>query len=181
MWTNNATHTRPMSNHRVTFRRDGFTCKKLHLDQIHIIFRPTTDIAPTEFIGNDNNTKSWHAETMQLLVRTTPGVQNTLFTVDPSTPAHVETISQPNRSIVYSSALSIVPNLNGTSDGPTFWCRTYRPIRDLPVAVNLDQVTEIGIELFFPILFGNSNLPVTYVPDYRILKVYVEFSVDIGS
>lgn len=177
MWTNNATHTRPMSRHRITFRNDSLTCRKLHLDQIHIIFRPTTDIAATEFIGNDDNTKSWQAETMQLLVRTTPGVHNTLFTVDPNTPAHVEAISQPNRSVVYSSALSVVTN--NPDSGPAFWCRTYRPVRDLPVAVDLDHVSELGMELFFPVLFGNrDNQVVTYVPDYRILKVYVEFSID---
>ncbi len=176
IWTNNTTHTRPISRHRVTLRNDGLTCRKLHLDQIHIIFRPTTDITSNEFIGNDNNTKSWQAETMQLLVRTTPGVQNTLFTVDPDTPAYVDTISRPNRSVVYSSALSVVPN---TADaGPAFWCRTYRPVRDLPVAVDLENVTDLGIELFFPILFDNSEQFITFVPDYRVLKVYAEFSID---
>lgn len=179
VWTNNAEFTRPMSRHRVSFRPEGLTCRRLHLDQVYIMFRPTTNIPDDAFVGTDSKLKSWYAETQHLLVRTRPGVVNTLFTVDPNTPAHTETVSQPDRSVAYSGALTAVPTTASTGTEANFWCRAFRPVRDLPVAVDLDGVHELDIELFFPLLFGNDVTDfVPSVPNYRILKIYLELSVD---
>lgn len=171
-----------MSRHRIALRQEPLTCRKLHLDQVYIMFRPSTAIGEDEFMGSDATEKSWYPETQQILVHTTPGVRNVFFTVDPDTPSHVETISHPNRSLVYSAALSWIPVTVTAGTESNFWCRTYRPIRDLPVAFDLNQVTELDIELFFPLLQGGSGnsapIDLTFVPDYRIYKVYIEFSID---
>ena len=193
MWSNNANHTRSMSRHHVTLRGlgsgggavgcgGGLTARHLHLDQVHIIFRPNADIGPTEFIAGDDNTKTWRAETAHLFVRTMPGEQHLLFSSgtsqdgvslqgEISSPHH--THRDPARSLVYSAALSLVPDVEGNED---YWCRTYRPVRDIPLANYVMNVSEMTIELMFPLLLHDS--PFIEVPNYRILKVLCEFSVD---
>lgn len=197
MWSNVApAYLRPMSRHRVTLRgvdingnHQGMTARHLHLDQVHIIFRPNADIAAPEFVHGDDSTKTWRAETAHLLVRTVPGEQHILFssgTQDgvspaltganaPTSTATTATVREPTRSLVYSAAMSLVPHVEGNED---YWCRTYRPIRDLPVANLLNGVSELEIELLFPLLFNDNQAPFTEVPNYRILKVLCEFSVD---
>ena len=80
MWSNNTTFNRPMSRH--TFRlRDLdhiFLTRKeaVHLYQVYIIFRPSTDLPDTGLRVGDSNTYTLRAETMQLMIRTTPRVRH---------------------------------------------------------------------------------------------------------
>ena len=78
------------------------------------------------------------------------------------------------RVCTYSAALASTFNL---VNDESYWCRTYRPIRDLPVVTDTSHLSEWTLELFFPGLLGDSRSLGTAVPDYRILKVYCEFSV----
>lgn len=186
IWANNVTRTRPMSRYRVTLRdvmqmhasqhvlEDGRTAT-LHLDQVQIVFRPSSDIGSTEFWANDNTDKTWRVETYQLMVRTHPGVTNTLYVTQPGAPDVEVTAKQPLRAVHYSTALSLVPNVDGNED---YWVRTYRPIRDTPVAYQVEAMNELEVELFFPLILGDNTAPYDRVPDYRILKVYCEFSIN---
>lgn len=180
MWNNNETFTRPMSNHIVTLRDGGghhniggITAKSLHLDQVHVIFRPSDQI--TQFMNGDDATKNWRVETSQLLVRTNPGNQNILYNTDADPLTSSSVVRDPVRCLMYSSALALVPDTDGPED---YWCRTYRPVRDLPIAHYLTNVSELSIDLLFPLLFSDKTAPSTFVPNYRILKVLCEFSVN---
>lgn len=174
MWSNDATYSRTMTRHTLNLPNDPLDGSRLHLDQVHIIYRPTTDI--TVFTTGDDNTKSWRAETSQLYVRTTPGDRHTLFAVSSSSPLYETSAST---SVVmpttFSAALTVVPDSEGSED---LWCRTYRPIRDLPVATNLQQCREITVELLFPLLMADHRTTLSQIPDYRIIKVLCEFSLD---
>lgn len=183
MWCNNADGSRTGMNARTVTLRDGLgylarcgglRAQSLHLDQVHIWFRPSASIPTAQFTYGDSTAKSWRVETAQLLVRVKPGEQFTFYVVEPGDDDR--TSSQPERSLTYSSALSLTPDVEGTED---YWVRTYRPIRDIPVARKLDGVSELDIELLWPLLFqsGVTGVPNT-VPDYRILRVILEFSVD---
>ena len=175
IWSNNATHTRPMSQHTLTLRK-GLTCQKMHLDQVMILFRPTSDIGVQEYKPGDSGVVTWRVETAQLMVRIKPGVEHLMYSVNGDS-TETGVIKQPTQSLVYSSSLALAPNVEGQED---YWQRTYRPIRDLPVSYDLQEVTELDIQLLFPMLFTNisGDLRYTDVPDYRILKVYCEFSLD---
>lgn len=192
VWTNNTTFSCPMSRHRVILRPDTLSFRRLHLDQVVILFRPSLVIGDSEFTASDSKDKSWYAETQQLLVRVLPGVRNVLYTTDPTLPGEQEngggaSVSKPNQSIVYSAALTQVPTSVNSSVESNYWLRTYRPVRDLPVAYDVDATNELWIELQFPMLFGNhpagtaGGAPTSdflSVPNYRILKVFCEFSID---
>lgn len=173
IWSNNETFTRPMSQHVLTLRK-GLTCRHLHLDQVTVLFRPSTDIGSTEFQQGDSATLPWRVETSQLMVRIRPGVQHILYTANADTSPVQETIQHPTQSLVYSSSLSLVPDTEGVED---YWQRSYRPVRDCPVSNDLDSISELDIQLLFPLLFTNMTNGTT-VPNYRILKVYCEFSLD---
>jgi hypothetical protein len=183
MWSNDATlHNQSMSQRTCTLRDVGgrggpLTCRELHLDHVQIVFRPTTDIGALEFQSGDSALYTWRVETSQLMIRTKPGQQHTLFTLGLNRANDKGPVSnrEPNRSVVYSQALSLAPDVQGTED---YWARTYRPMRDLPIAVNLQNVSELDIQLIFPLLFDDALAPTASVPDYRILKVYLEFSVN---
>ncbi len=176
IWSNNETYTRSMSQHILTLRK-GLTCRHLHLDQVTVLFRPSVGIGSTEFQHGDSSTLPWRVETSQLMVRIRPGVEHILYAVNGDTSDTDIYIKQPNQCLVYSSSMCIAPNIEGVED---YWQRTYRPVRDLPVSKNLDDVSEIDIQLLFPLLFTNvsGDIKYTSVPDYRILKVYCEFSLD---
>lgn len=174
IWSNNETYTRNMSQHILTLRK-GLTCKHLHLDQVTVLFRPTAYITANEFKDGDSLDLPWRVETSQLMVRIRPGVEHMLYTVNADVPPFESTIKQPTQSLTFSSSLSLVPNVEGVED---YWQRSYRPVRDLSVANDLQEVTQLDIQLLFPMLFTSSTLKYTTVPDYRILKVYCEFSLD---
>lgn len=111
------------------------------------------------------------------MVRIRPGVEHLLYAVNADTASTDMFIKQPAQSLIYSSSMCLAPNVEGVED---YWQRTYRPVRDLPVSNNLNEVTEIDIQLLFPLLFTNTSgtMKYTQVPNYRILKVYCEFSLD---
>ena len=185
MWANNATHTRPgMSSFRATLRDPlgphidgGIGGRAVHLDQVHVQFRPSTSIAAGEFQAGDGPQFDWRAETQTLYVRTTPGARHTLYTRSAQADASETTVRCPHRPLVYSGALHAVPQMAGDQD---LWCRTYRPLRDLPV-VEGDAVeqglSELGIKLLWPLLQDDTQAAATYVPDYRMLRVLCDFSV----
>lgn len=157
----------------------------VHLDQVTIQFRPNDDILSTEYQERDRAELTLRAETMNLMVRTDPGERFILYTeealpllindnpfVDAPRSGDVG-ISQ--RSTSYSCALAVTPDIEGTED---YWCRTYRPIRDLPIIRDyVGNLSQFKIELIFPLLFADSRSAFQTIPDYRILKVYCEFSI----
>lgn len=169
-WSNNNTYTAKMTDKRVGMRTwawpYGITCKRLHLDQVFIVFRPSDDIADSEVTTGDSKDNTWRAETMQLYVRTDPGHEHPVF-------AELEG----HRPLTYSCALTLAPDVEGVED---YWCRTYRPLRDVPIATGLNGCTQMRVELLFPILFRNTT-PGTLeqIPDYRILNVICHFSADL--
>lgn len=182
-WINDPTdHRRNMSQHTVMLRRGhsthhgypGMSCKELYLDQVYIVFRPVNQIGAGEFVAPDNNTYHFHVETDQLLVNTDPGFKYPLYSVGGDTADHVNTSYNPVSLASYSCAMTVTPNAEGTED---YWCRTYRPVRDMPIAANIHDVNQINIELLFPLLLGNGNNPsIRQVPNYRIMRVLCEFS-----
>ena len=184
-WVNDAsgTYTRPMNTAVFTLRDPvstqmgdgGLSCAHLHLDQVHVQFRPTTSIGTGEFRTGDGAQKDWRAETQHLYVRTTPGVRHTLYTDGrPTEPPRNSTGRTPSRSLVYSSALTVTPYTGLAAED--VWCRTYRPVRDLPVLSSVDSLSEIQVDLLWPLLQGDPTATWWSVPDYRILRVICEFS-----
>lgn len=188
MWVNDApTHQRPMSTCRMTLRdaggdatgqsHGGLTCAALYLDQVLVQFRPPASIAPTEYQANDNATKTWRDETTELYVRTTPGRRSVCYTVAGTDPVQgTDATVQPRASLVYTAALHVVPE---TSESTLV--RTFRPLRDLPVATFLDNVSEITVDLLWPLLQGNAaTTPGSwYVPNYRIERVLCDFTARV--
>lgn len=162
-----------MTTHRINLNGHDLHGLRLHLDQVHIIFRPSSDI--TVFQNGDDSTLPWRAETSQLLVRTTPGERHLLLTTNSNHTTTEVTNKCPVLPTTYSSALSIVPDTEGAED---MWCRTYRPVRDMPVAHHFDQLTELSIELIFPLLLEDTRTTIKQIPDYRIVKILCEFSLD---
>lgn len=183
-WVNDPTdHQRTMTRHTVMLRRGhtthhgiaGMTCRELYLDQVYIVFRPTSQITAGEFVAPDANDMNWHAETDQLLVNTDPGFKFPLYSVGGDTEDHIHTAHHPVTVSSYSAALAVTPTSEDPAEG--YWCRTYRPIRDQPVAIHLKDVSQLDIELLFPLLLDNSvNPTLRQVPNYRILRVLCEFS-----
>jgi hypothetical protein len=187
LWSNNEDFSRNMTRH--TFRlRDfgGYVLRKgdaVHLDQVFIIFRPSSDIPMSSFAPGDNQNLTFRAETMQLMVRSDPGARHVLYSeealpqkYDPFAPFSSDgSVGTTQRSTLYSCALSLAPDVEGSED---YWCRTYRPIRDLPMISQFQgDLSELTLELIFPLLLADSRSVVTKLPDYRILKVYAELSV----
>lgn len=186
LWSNNATYTRHMSSHTFRLRDLLLPCgSQIHLDQVHVIFRPTSDIQTNEFIPGDSATLTWRAETYHLMVRTTPGNRFVLYTEEALPIVNnqnngimdSEFVGTAQRSLTYSSALALTPDVEGDED---YWNRTYRPIRDLPIIPHMcseNALQEFTVELVWPLLQADRRGVQTFVPDYRILKVYVELSV----
>lgn len=153
----------------------GLTCEGLHLDQLHIWFTPNT--APELvglFQGTDNDTRTWRADTKIVQVRASPGERYTMLTRTRASPDD-RTVTHPETQQVYSVALHDTAYSGGTNDD--YWCRTYAPSRDSPIARNLCGVSEIQLELLWPLCQGTPNeTPFPTVPEYRIERVLAEFS-----
>lgn len=187
-WSNDTAndYKQPMSSRRFMLRRtmrtpeayQGLTCQDLFLDQVYIMFRPTPFIAQAEFVAPDSSSFDWHSETDNLLVRIHPGFEYPLHIVSGTTnPDHHQTSNNPDQALIYSAALSVKES-GAKNLEEHYWCRTYRPIRDAPVASNLIDASEIQIDLLFPVLQDllTSSNATRSVPDYRILRVLCEFS-----
>lgn len=178
-WINDPTdHRRDMTQHTVMLRRGhatpqgypGLSCKELYLDQVYILFRPSDQINPAEFVAPDSADFNWHVETDQLMVETNPGFHYPLYSVGGNTPDYIQTAHNPTSLCNYGCALTVTPGSQGEED---YWCRTYRPVRDVPLAVNLHDINQMEIRLCFPLLLGHV---MRQVPNYRILRVLCEFT-----
>lgn len=183
-WVNDPiTHQRPMSNCRMVLRDaggdaigqspGGLTCGSLFLDQVLIEFRPSTEIQAGEYQTGDDSARDWMAPTTELYVRTSPGRRSVAYTVGAQeaiqTPAGAV---QPKSQLIYTAALSLVPDLTPVN-GPI---RVYRPLRDLPVATHLQHVSEITVDLLWPLLQSDPvHHPTWFVPNYRIARVLCDF------
>jgi hypothetical protein len=188
MWVNDpVTHRRPMSTCRMTLRdaggdamgqsHGGLTCTGLFLDQVHIQFRPGASIESTEFQTGDNAGRNWRDDTTELYVRTSPGRRSVCYTVRGSDPLQAtDATSVPHVSLIYTTALNVVPEASDTS-----LVRTYRPLRDLPVATYLNNVSELTVDLLWPLLQGKpTTTPGSwFVPDYRIERVICDFTARV--
>lgn len=193
-WVNTSDFKRPMSSMRFNLRdamvggsgESGLTCGRLHLDQVHVQFRPSkkadgsVNITDAELRPGDSRDYDWTTETLQLYVRITPGERHTLYTSGPTTNGSTSDfgnsmVPHPQRSLVYSVALGAAHSTAATTSDAH--CRSYRPIRDLPVLRDSTGLTDIQIDLFWPLLQGDHTNAVWWsVPDYRILRVLCEFS-----
>ena len=192
MWVNDTqsnNHSRPMSSCRMTLRDaggdaigqspGGLTCRALYLDQVTIQFRPTDEIAANEFMRGDDATKDWHQETLELYVRTSPGRRSVCYTLGGDQPVQLsDGTVKPQVSLVYTAALHCVPDTEGSGNGR---CRTYRPLRDLPIATHLHNVSELTVDLLWPLLqaSGTGTSTSWFVPNYRILRVLCDFTARI--
>lgn len=154
----------------------GLSCEGLHLDQLHIWFVPNT--APSlvgKFEGSDDNTKTWRAETKIVNVCVTPGERYTLLTrPKTATESDSATVHRPDINQIYSVSLHDTAYTGGGDED--FWCRSYAPTRDSPVARNLLCVGEIQLDLRWPLLQGDPTAAASYVPEYRLERVLAEFS-----
>lgn len=182
-WVNDFNYKRPMNTARFNLRdalsaqgEAGLTCRQLFLDQVHIQFRPTPDIKATEYRVGDSDTLDWINESLQLYVRLTPGVRHTLYTSGvPHNEAEGSSTSNPQRSLVYSAALCSAWATSG--DGDDTFCKSYRPVRDLPVLVNGNQVSELQVDLLWPLMQGDPTRMAWWsMPDYRMIRIICEFS-----
>lgn len=188
-WVNNTDFTRPMCTARFNLRdalsphgEGGLTCSRLHLDQVHIHFRPngtSTDpvIQDAEYRPGDDRSKDYLAETLQLYVRLSPGDRHVLYTSGraDTTLSDPSSVPHPQRSLVYSTALTASHN-TGFDQGGDAYCRSYRPIRDLPALQHVAHLSELQVDLLWPLLQGDSTNTWWSVPDYRIYRVICEFS-----
>ena len=81
----------------------------------------------------------------------------------------------PNHSLTYSASLQVTPYTGLPEED--VWCRTYRPLRDIPVANDLVDCSELQLDLLWPLLQGDPINTVWWaVPDYRMLRVTCDFS-----
>lgn len=193
MWVNDSAsnYSRPMSTCRMNLRDaggdaagqsgGGLTCEALYLDQVHIQFRPESNIASTEFMTGDDATKNWRAETAELYARISPGRRSVCYTLGATQPLPTsgsESVAvQPRASLVYTTALHVTPHMGGNED---LYCRTYRPLRDLPVATRLQNVCELTVDLLWPLLQGDPRAAAWFVPNYRIMRVICDFTARVS-
>lgn len=193
MWINSPTSPwdRCMSKHSFPIRdllplpRDNpLETWDIYLDQVHIILNPLAALVaadatvgdPFTFAANDRADLDFRAETYQLMVRFEPnGERNVLYTeaaTDPNRSDRVQSLVVP---LVYSASLF----LHGSVDAGEQNNRVYRPVRDLPIAQNVSAHYGTGpltVELLWPILVANQPEIITYLPDYRVLRVICDFS-----
>ena len=111
------------------------------------------------------------------MVRTTPGVRHIFFTErsDDKVMGEFDQVDRTTQATTYSSSLCLTPDVEGTED---YWCRNYRPIRDVPVIQDYEgDLTNFSIELIWPILLSNHRSSYEQIPDYRMYQVIVEFSI----
>lgn len=188
-WINDpTTHQRPMSTCRVTLRdaggdaigqsSGGLTCGALYLDQVLVEFRPTADIALSEYQDGDSASRDWMGPTTELYVRTSPGRRSVGYVLGANDAVQSpDGTVQPRASLVYTAALSLVPD---TGSGNATLQRVYRPLRDLPVATHLFNVSELSVDLLWPLLQSDrTHHPTWYVPNYRIAKVLCDFTAHV--
>ena len=186
-WVNDAsTHQRPMSTCRVTLRdaggdglgqsTGGLTCGALYLDQVTVEMRPVADIGPTEFQEGDDATRDWWGPTTELYVRTSPGRRSVGYVLGATDPVlTTDGTVQPRASLVYTTALGLTPDGWGTTH-----VRTFRPLRDLPIATHLYNVSEVTVDLLWPLLQADKvHHPTWYVPNYRIARVLCDFTAHV--
>lgn len=181
-WTNTgASRNKSMNSVRFNIRdvqgnAGGLTCDALHVDQVHIWFTPSNDTSLTSlFQTGDDANKQWRAEAQSLHVRLTPGERFSLHT-RPTSAAVTEDdmVTYPVAHQTYSASLCYTPGTG--ADAVDYWCRNYRPTRDLPAAVGLMGVSELQVDLLWPLLQGDSSVGFTSIPNYRISRVLVDFS-----
>jgi hypothetical protein len=168
VWTQNATQLNlPMGRFECTLKTP-LSCDELFLDQVYILFKPSSTIPLTTFQDGDGIDKTWRAETRELAVRVRPGMTYQLYSRADTLPEQ-----SAQATLEYSTILEPVP----TGQAPEeLWCRTYQPLRDVPVARGYHSVGQITLELLWPCLEADNRTTFTHVPDYRIEKVICNLS-----
>lgn len=187
LWINDpSTHQRPMSTCRMVLRDaggdavgqspGGLTCGSLFLDQVIVELRAVADIAPSEYQNGDTNAVDWWGPTTELYVRTTPGRRSVCYTLGADEPVQsTDGTVQPRASMIYTTPLTVVTDASGYGHQ-----RTYRPLRDLPIATHLQNVSEITVDLLWPLLESDrTSHPIWYVPNYRIDRVLCDFTARV--
>lgn len=191
MWINDpVTHQRPMSSCRMTLRdaggdalgqsNGGLTCGALYLDQVTVELRPVASIASTEYQDGDSASRDFWGPTTELYVRTSPGRRSVGYIVGADDPVQTaDGTVQPRVSLVYTAALSLAGS-GATGHAGTDHRLVFRPLRDLPVATHLHNVSELTVDLLWPLLQADkTNHPTWYVPNYRINRVLCDFTAHV--
>lgn len=141
----------------------GLTCRNLYIDQITILYREPGTI--TQFAQDDNSTYTFDAETENLHVLVTPGDRYQAW-------AHRIGENDFKPVYAYSGVFARIPS-------SSTYLKSYRPVRDLPVARNLHNVSNLHFHLEFPVMsMFNSTLKTRDFPDYRVKYVIIELSIE---
>lgn len=170
MWCNHPTnYDLPMVQHTAVLRGigsggiHGLTCRNLYIDQITVMYREPTSI--TQFAQDDISAYTFDTETDNLHVMLTPGDRYQAW-------AHRLGENDFKPVYTYSGVFVRIPS-------SSTYLKSYRPVRDLPVARNLHNVSNFQFHLQFPVLsMFNNSMKTRDFPDYRIKYVIIEFSVE---
>lgn len=148
----------------------GLTCRNLYVDQITVVYRDATNIPSGQFVTGDGSAYTWNLETQLLHLSVSPGLVQNAWTTKPENPDTVQ------HAYTYSGTYTQHNTGQVTLEG--YYVKVYRPTRDLPVAVNLQNVGNLGFHLIFPMIFLSPTFPYVDMPDYRVQYVLLELSVE---
>lgn len=178
-------HTFPIRDWLPVSRENPYESWDIYLDQVHIILNPVDTLKeadadpanPFTYVTGDSDAYDFRVETYQLLVGFDPnGERHRMYTesaVDPNVSEQVDNVIVP---VVYSSSMT----LHTAVDAGDKNNRIYRPVRpDQPIAQNVASyhfASPLSVELMWPILYANQSGILSYVPNYRILRVLCDFS-----
>jgi len=177
-------HTFPIRDWLPASRENPYETWDIYLDQVHIILNPVEELIladadplnPFTYVTGDSAIYDFRVETYQLLVRFDPnGERHLLYTegaTDPNASQQVGSVLTP---LVYSSSLTLQ-----NVDAGDKYNRVYRPVRpEVPIAQNVAPYhfsSPLSVQFLWPILMSNENGILSFVPDYRILRVLCDFS-----
>lgn len=162
LWSNRPDGTDKMLNKVLRLPAGTLTCKQLFIDRVTVVMKPTEAIL--RFDPPDHPNATWRAETFNMLVRLNgaAGQNNPLYVFRQG----ASTQQYPSQISNYGQSFVIDSDVEGDHDR---WCLMYKPIRDHPIALDVNQMAEFDINIFFPLHGMN-------LPDYRIDSVLMEFS-----
>lgn len=176
MWANNAEFTKTdMIRHTAVLRGVGsaglygLTCRCLYVDQVTVVFRDPATIT-TQFENGDTAQYTWNLETQVLHLQVNPGVVENAWT-------RRSNMNNDSLEHAYTYSTSMTQHFTGQITLEGYYVKVYRPTRDLPVAINLQNAGNLNFHLHFPMIFMDAKTP-NDMPDYRVMYVIVEFSIE---
>lgn len=161
-WSNNANGDAKMQSKTLRLPSGTLTCKELFVDRISMVMKPNAAIL--RFDSPDHPNATWKAETQLLYLRLAGNstAQHPVYVYRDG----ADTQNYPSQMSNYSQSFTIESDVQGDQD---YWATAYKPIRDYPIATDVNQMSEIDLTILFP-MFGMN------LPDYRVDTVLIEFS-----